>query len=78
LLDLFISTLISFSLFNTAFHKDTVLMNLCRKMKLELFMPPNVSGYRDLYSRPTYGLPITDVYSLSEKYRRYKPQYYQL
>ena len=41
-------------------------------------MPSYVSGYRDLYSRPTYGLPITDIYSLSEKYRRYKPQYYQL
>ena len=57
---------------------DTVLMNVCERMNLWKFMPSYVSGYRELYSRPTYGLPITDVYSLSEKYRRYKPQYYQL
>jgi len=36
-------------------------------------------GLREVYRRPTYGLPLSDVYSLSEKYRRYKqPQYYQL
>ena len=44
---------------------------------LELII--SMAGLREVYRRPTYGLPLSDVYSLSEKYRRYKqPQYYQL
>ena len=44
---------------------------------LELII--SMAGLREGYRRPTYGLPLSDVYSLSEKYRRYKqPQYYQL
>ena len=44
-------------------------------LKVIIFM----AGLREVYRRPTYGLPLSDVYSLSEKYRRYKqPQYYQL
>ena len=46
---------------------------------LILYIIISLAGLREVYRRPTYGLPLSDVYSLSEKYRRYKqPQYYQL
>ena len=43
-----------------------------------MFIAQICAGLQDLYRQPAYCLPLSDVYSLSEKYRRYKPQYYQL